>query len=123
MYININEREFQDYNSILNLEIPFKENNQESIRYYFDKNVRFNCMDYNDGMDFIVRKFKDEEFEEYSNTENYEVLDNNVRCLHHGRISSAEHRRKVREVARKMREEKKRAATALKIRAMINEIR
>ena len=120
MYININEREFQDYNSILNLEITFRENYQESIRYYFDHHVRFNCMDYNDGMDFIVRKFKDEAFEEYNTTETYKVLDKDVRYLHKGRQSSDEHRRKVREVARKMREEKKRAATSLKIRAMLN---
>ena len=121
--ININERDYQDYNSILNLEIPFKENYQESIRYYCDLHIRFNCMNYNDGMDFIANKFKNEEFEEYSNTETYEVLDSNIRYLHHGRQSSAEHRRKVREVARKMREEKKRQATSLKIRSMINGIR
>ena len=119
----INERDYQDYNEVLNLEIPFRGNYQESIRYYFDHYVRFNCMDYNDGMDFIVRKFKDEEFEEYSNTETYEVLDKNVRCLHHGRQSSDDHRRKVREVSRKMREEKKKEATSLKIRALINGIR
>ena len=121
MYIN--ERDYQGYNDILNLEIPFKDNYPESIRYYFDHYVRFNCMDYNDGMDFIVRKFKDEEFEEFSNTETYQVLDKNVRCLHHGRQSSDDHRRKVREVSRKMREEKKKEATSLKIRAMINGIR
>ena len=121
MYIN--ERDYQGYNDILEMEIPFKENYQESIRYYFDHYVRFNCMDYNDGMDFIVRKFKDEEFEEYSNTETYQVLDKNVRCLHHGRQSSEEHRRRVREVSRKIREEKKKEATSLKIRAMINGIR
>ena len=114
MYININEREFQDYNSILILEIPFKDNYQESIRYYCDHHVRFNCMDYNDGMDFIARKFKNEEFEEYSNTETYKVLDNNVISLHHGRQSSDDHIRKVREVARKIREERKRQATSLK---------
>lgn len=123
MYININEREFQDYNSILNLEIPFKDNYQESIRYYCDHYVRFNCMDYNDGMDFIARKFKNEEFEEFSNTETYKVLDKNVRCLHHGRQSSDDHRRKVREIARKIREEKKKQSTSLKIRVMINGIR
>ena len=104
MYIN--ERDYQGYNDILNLEIPFRENYRESIRYYFDHHVRFNCMDYNDGMDFIVRKFKDEEFEEYSNTETYKVLDKNVRSLHHGKISLDEHRRKVREVSRKTREER-----------------
>ena len=119
----INERDYQGYNDILEMEIPFKENYQESIRYYFDKNVRFNCMDYNEGMDFIRDKFKDEEFEEYSNTETYEVLDKNVRSLHHGRQSSAEHRRRVREVARKIQEEKKKQSTSLKIRAMINGIR
>ena len=121
--IHINERDYQGYTDILNLEITFRENYQESIRYYFDKNVRFNCMDYNDGMDFISNKFKDEEFEEISNTETYKDLDNNLRCLHKGKVSSNEHRRKVREVARKIREEKKRAATSLKIRAMLNEIR
>ena len=123
MYININERDYQGYSDIFYLEIPFKENYQESIRYYFDKNVRFNCMDYNDGMDFIVRKFKDEEFEKYSTTEVYKVLDNNIRYLHHGRQSSNEHRRKVREVARKMREEKRKQSTSLKIKAMISGIR
>ena len=123
MYININERDYQGYNDILEIEIPFKENYQESIRYYFDKNVRFNCMDYNEGMDFISNKFKNEEFEEYRNTETYEVLDKNVRSLHHGRQSSEEHRRRVREVARKIQEEKKREVTSLKIRAMINGIR
>ena len=121
--IHINEHDYQDYNSILNLEIPFKDNYQESIRYYFDKNVRFNCMDYHDGMDFITRKFKDEEFEKYSTTEGYKVLDNNIRYLHHGRQSSNEHRRKVRAAARKIREERKRQSTSLKIRAMLNEIR
>ena len=120
-YINV--RDFQNYNDILEMEIPFKDNYQESIRYYCDKNVRFNCMDYNEGMDFIRDKFKDEEFEEYSNTETYEVLDKNVRCLHHGKLSSEDHRRKVREVSRKTREERKRQATSLKIKAMINGIR
>ena len=121
--IHINEHDYQDYNSILNLEIPFKDNYQESIRYYCDHYVRFNCMDYNDEMDFISNKFKNEEFEEYSTTETYEVLDKDVRYLHNGRQSSADHRRKVREVARKIREDKKKQCTSLKIRAMINGIR
>lgn len=123
MYIN--ERDYQAYNSILNLTIPFRQNYQESIRHFFDHNIRFVNLDYNDGMDFIRRKFEHEEFEEYTISNSYRVLDNNVRYLYNNvsHLSYEERERRIRRAHAKLMGERERLHTELKMRARINGIR
>lgn len=74
--IFIDTRKYRDYNKVFKLTIPYYHNGYlETIRHFFDRNVDMLNMDYDRQMDFIYYKFKNEEFEEYTVTETFKVLD------------------------------------------------
>lgn len=97
---DIDVKNYQGYNKVLYLTIDFRNNYLESVRYYFDHYIWFTCFSYDDKMDFIYNKFKNVEFEEYTVTETFKILDKEEIDL-----SREARRRRARESTKKYREQ------------------